>query len=80
MLFLHPASDVGDSMLKSENHIFSSYSQELFEAVLYAPLVDGEESCSDLVDGFGQAVDVVAVACRGQQTHTLSKTRRRRRL
>lgn len=47
-----------------------SYSQELLEAVLYAPLVDGEESGSDLVDGFGQAVDVVAVACRGQQTHT----------
>lgn len=47
-----------------------SYSQELLQAVLYAPLVDGEESGSDLVDGFGQAVDVVAVACRGQQTHT----------
>lgn len=47
-----------------------SYSQELLEAVLYAPLVDGEESGGDLVDGFGQAVDVVAVACRGQQIHT----------
>lgn len=48
-----------------------SYSQELLQAVLYAPLVDGEESSSDLVDGFGQAVDVVAVACRGQQTHVV---------
>lgn len=43
-----------------------SYSQELFQAVLYAPLMDGEESSSNLVDGFGQAVDVVTVACRGQ--------------
>lgn len=49
-----------------------SYSQELFEAVLYASLVDGEESSSDLVDCFGQAVDVVTVACRRQQTHTIS--------
>lgn len=48
------------------------YSQELLQAVLDAPLVDGEESRRDLVDGFGQAVDVVAVACRGQQTHTLA--------
>lgn len=40
-------------------------SQELFQAVLYAPLVDGEESSSNLVDGFGQAVDVVAVAFYG---------------
>lgn len=47
------------------------YSQELLQAVLDAPLVDGEESRCDLVDGFGQAVDVVAVACRGQQTRTL---------
>lgn len=47
------------------------YSQELLQAVLDAPLVDGEESRRDLVDGFGQAVDVVAVACRGQQTHAL---------
>lgn len=46
------------------------YSQELLQAVLDAPLVDGEESRRNLVDGFGQAVDVVAVACRGQQTHT----------
>lgn len=47
------------------------YSQELLQAVLDAPLVDGEESGCDLVDGFGQAVDVVAVACRGQQTRAL---------
>lgn len=47
-----------------------TYSQELLEPVLDAALVDGEERCCDLVDGFGQAVDVVAVACRGQQTHT----------
>lgn len=51
----------------------SSYSQELLEAVLYAPLVDGEESSSDLVDGLGQAVDVVTVSCRGQQTHTVTE-------
>lgn len=43
-----------------------SYSEELFQTVLYAPLVDGEKRSSNLVDGFGQAVDVVAVACRGQ--------------
>lgn len=56
-----------------QREIFSSYSQELLQAVLYAPLVDGEESSSDLVDGFGQAVDVVAVACRGQQRHITSQ-------
>lgn len=43
-----------------------SYSKEFFQAVLYAPLMDGEKSSSNLVDGFGQAVDVVTVACRGQ--------------
>lgn len=42
-----------------------AYSQELFEPVLDASFVDGEERGGDLVDGFGQAVDVVAVACRG---------------
>lgn len=43
-----------------------SYSKELFQTVLYAPLMDGEKSSSNLVDGFGQTVDVVTVACRGQ--------------
>lgn len=64
-------------MLQKE--IFSSYSQELLQAVFYAPLVDGEESSSDLVDGFGQTVDVVAVACRGQQRHITSQIGRWRR-
>lgn len=49
-----------------------SYSQELLEAILYASLVDGEERSGDLVDGLGQTVDVVTVACRGQQTHTVT--------
>ena len=48
-----------------------SYRQELFEAVLYAALVDGEERRSDLVDGLGQAVNVVTVACRGRKCTTL---------
>ena len=48
----------------------ASYRQKLFETVLYASLVDGEQSGGDLVDGFRQAVDVVTVACRGRQNTT----------
>lgn len=55
-----------------------SYSQELLQAILDASLVDGEQSRRDLVDGFGQAVDVVAVACRGQQTRTLGRVQGRK--
>lgn len=36
--------------------------------------MDGEQSSSNLVDGFGQTVDVVTVACRGQYMHTVNKT------
>ena len=42
--------------------VCGTYSQELLETVLDASLVDSEESSSYLVDGLGQAVDVVTVA------------------
>ncbi len=41
-----------------------TYGEELFEAILYAALVDSEQSSGNLVYCFSQTVNVVAVTLK----------------
>lgn len=41
-----------------------TYGEELFEAILYAALVDSEQSSGNLVYRFSQTVNVVAVTLK----------------
>lgn len=67
--FCHPYTNEDSTRILAR--ILASYRQKLFETVLYASFVDGEESSSNLVDGFSQAVDVITVACRGHKNTML---------